>query len=33
MKIKIDFKALDYTDIELGTQKPSVEDQKVFSNF
>jgi hypothetical protein len=33
MKTKIDFKILDYTDIEFGTQKPSVEDQKAFSNF
>lgn len=33
MKTKIDFKALDYADIEFGTQKPSVEDQKAFSDF
>lgn len=33
MKTKIDFKALDYADIEFGTQKPSTEDQKAFSDF
>ncbi len=33
MKTKIDFKALDYADIEFGTQKPSVEDEKAFSSF
>ncbi len=33
MKTRINFKALDYADIDFGTQKPSVEDQKAFSNF
>ena len=33
MKAKINFKALDYADIEFGTQKPSVENQKAFSDF
>ena len=33
MKAKINFKALDYADIEFGTQKPSVEDPKAFSDF
>jgi hypothetical protein len=33
MKTKIDFKILDYADIEFGTQKPSIEDQKAFSDF
>ncbi len=33
MKTRINFKALDYADIEFGTQKPSVEDQKAFSDF
>lgn len=33
MKTKIDFNALDYADIEFGTQKPTVEDQKAFSDF
>jgi hypothetical protein len=33
MKTKIDFKVLDFADIEFGTQKPSIEDQKAFSEF
>ena len=33
MKTKIDFKVLDYANIEFGTQKPSIEDQKAFSDF
>jgi hypothetical protein len=33
MKTRINFKALDYADIEFGTQKPSVENQKAFSDF
>lgn len=33
MKAKINFRALDYADIEFGTQKPSVENQKEFSDF
>ena len=33
MKTRVNFKALDYTDIEFGTQKPSAEDQKAFSDF
>jgi hypothetical protein len=33
MKTKINFKALDYAVIKFGTQKPSIEDQKVFSDF
>lgn len=33
MKTKINFKAFNYADIEFGTQKPSVEDQKAFSDF
>jgi hypothetical protein len=33
MKTKIDFKVLDFADIEFGTQKPSIEDQKAFSDF
>lgn len=33
MKTKINFITLDYADIEFGTKKPSVEDQKAFSDF
>ena len=33
MKTKIDFKVLDFADIEFGTQKPSIKDQKAFSDF
>ncbi|WP_435356687.1 hypothetical protein [Emticicia sp. SJ17W-69] len=33
MKTKIDFKILDYVDIEFDTHKPSIEDQKAFSDF
>ncbi len=33
MKAKINFKALDYADIEFSTQEPSVEELKAFSNF
>ena len=30
---KNNFKVLDYADIEFGTQEPSIEDQKEFSDF
>jgi hypothetical protein len=33
MKTKINFKALDYADIEFGTIKLSEEEQKEFSAF
>ncbi len=33
MKTKIDFKALDYADIEFDTKEPSIKDQNDFSDF
>lgn len=33
MKNKIDFKTLDFSDIEFDAQKISEEDQKAFSNY
>jgi hypothetical protein len=33
MKTKIDFKLLDYSDIEFGAEKPTQSEQKLFSDF
>jgi hypothetical protein len=33
MKTKIDFKLLDYSDIEFGTEKLNQSEQKLFSEF